>query len=121
MKIKHPYIYTAVLSILFLILIISTAILFSVSLNNTPQVPNESETIYVYLPETDSELESNTFSFFIKERDGKIGIFDSQGMLLRTLEVYTKTLPEEEQLAIREGFGVSSEKELYSLIEVYSD
>ena len=65
--------------------------------------------------------ESSSTHFFIKEKDGRIGIFDSNGTLLKIIDTYIKTLPETERSAIEEGFTVSSEKELYSIIEAYTD
>ena len=121
MKIKSVYIYLSSLSIIFLCLILTTFFLFSSHLKSKSPAEKDSETIYVYLASPESDSESQTASFLIKERDGKIGIFDSEGKLLRIIETYIKSLPEAERTAIEEGYDVYSEKELYSIIEAYED
>jgi diguanylate cyclase (GGDEF)-like protein len=55
-----------------------------------------------------------------KEYENKIGIFDTSGRLLRSIDIYTKTLPKADRALLREGIELRSEAELISLIEDYS-
>ena len=121
MKIKRTYIYFAALSLVFLCLIVLTAFMLSASPKNSTQAPQETEIIYVYLEESSPPDESHAALFFVKEHNEKIGIFNSDGMLIRTIDTYVKALPEAERTALRQGFEVNSEKELYSIIEAYTD
>ena len=63
----------------------------------------------------------NIFQTLNKAYNEKIGIFDSDGELVEIINTYIKALPSKDQALLREGFEVNSEKELYSVIEAYSD
>ena len=83
----------------------------------------ETEYVYIYV-KSDTESETNTNSntvWIVKEYNERIGIYDSNGILLDVIETYVKTLPTTEQQLLKEGIEVSSEKELYSVIEDYTD
>ena len=121
MKNKRIYIYFAALSLVFLCLIALTAIMLSASLKYTTASPQETEILYVYLEESSHDSESISALFFIKEHNEKIGIFNSDGTLIKTIDTYVKALPEAERTALRQGFEVNSKKELYSIIEAYTD
>jgi len=124
MKKKAIYIYTAIISVIFVILIFFTAT-FLIMTANQPKIkhePSDTEVLYVYV--TDEIKESETESFAegkVAEYNGRIGIFSSDGTLLQMLETYVKTLPEADRTALREGILISSEEELYSVIEAYTD
>ena len=121
MKIKNSYIYLASLSAIFLCLISLTTIFLSLSQYDNTDAMKETEIVYVYIEESLSETESQGAQFFIKEQNEKIGVFDSHGKLLNIIDTHVKTLPEAEQAAIKKGFEVNSEAELYSIIEAYTD
>lgn len=124
MKNKKLYITTAIISLIFLILISVTAIAFSISLkrndNQEPSAPpNE---VFIYVTETDTDTaEEEEFTRIVREYEGQIGIFDGENRLQRVLDTYVKTLPSADREQLREGITVKSEKELYSIIEAYSD
>jgi len=59
-------------------------------------------------------------TYIIKEHNGNIGIFSSEGELINTINVAVITLPIEERQRINNGIKVTSEKELYSIIEDYT-
>ena len=121
MKKQRYYIYSALLSIFFLFLITITAIFFSTLLKNDSPSPQEPEYIYVYLPDSETESKADQAMFLVKEQNGKIGIYDAEGKLIKIIDTHIKTLPEAERSAIKEGFNVTSEKELYDIIEAYTD
>ena len=124
MKHQTPYIFAGIISI-FSLFIISTVCLTYVFSHrqNTPIIPLP-ETVYVYLENTyESETESEEKSgvWLITEHKERIGIFDRDGNMIKLIDIYIKTLPRNDQTELREGIWVSSEKELYSIIEAYSD
>ena len=125
MKTKKLYIFAAILSILFLvILIISSASLYYKS-SQTPKEKKDPETEYIYIyADTDTYPPTTTeekIVWIVREHNEKIGIFSSDGTLVQIIETYTKALPVAERELLREGFEVNSEKELYSIIENYTD
>ena len=83
----------------------------------------ETDKVYVIV---DGDLESQTTEstdkvlFVVKEYEEKIGIFDTEGRLLQTIDIYTKTLPKTDRALLREGIELRSASELDSLIEDYS-
>ena len=84
------------------------------------EVPaKEPEYIYVYAePETNSEDTAATEStWIVREHDERIGIFTEDGVLLRVVDVYTKTLPKADRILLREGIAVTSRQDLYALME----
>ena len=87
-----------------------------------PIVKTEKEYIYVTLPpKEDTPVDTiPTNKYFVKEYMGMIGIFDEENTLLRIIEVYTKTLPEADRRLLEEGFEITNEKQLASIIQDYS-
>lgn len=125
MKTKKLYIFAAILSISFLIiLIISSASLYYKS-KNVPKGNTDTETEYVYIyADTETSFPTTTEEkdvWLVREYNERIGIFAGDGTLVQIIETHTKTLPVAERELLREGFEVSSEKELYSIIENYTD
>ena len=59
-------------------------------------------------------------SYVLKEHNGKIGIFTESGKLYSIIDVAVVTLPINERQRLENGIKISSEKELYSLIEDYT-
>jgi len=58
--------------------------------------------------------------FCVREVNGKIGIYTSDGCLIRLLDVCVATLPEKERQALSEGICVCSWRELIALMQDYS-
>lgn len=59
--------------------------------------------------------------FCVRETRGKIGIFTSEGYLVRMLDVDVSTLPEADRSALAEGIAVTSWGELIALIQDYEE
>jgi len=55
--------------------------------------------------------------FCMRESNGKIAIYTSDGYLVKILDVQVVTLPEADQSALREGISVSSWREVLALIQ----
>ncbi len=62
-----------------------------------------------------------TVKYTVRELDGRIGIFDSLGGLIKTLPTLVEFLPEKDREMLRDGIKLYSDGELYSLIEDYSE
>ncbi len=62
-------------------------------------------------------LDTETY-YVLKEYNGKVGIYENES-LIYTLDTYIFTLPESEKKLLSEGIKVSSQKELYELLEEY--
>ena len=114
-------------TVLLLAAIIGVTVL-SNRLTKPPQVITETvvETDYVYVymgtspttEQTDATKEERVW--IIREYEERIGVFSEGGELVKVIDVYTKTLPEADRRLLREGIRVTSEKQLYSIIEDYS-
>ena len=80
---------------------------------------------YVYVapdkPSTEGSVETAEAVYTVKSHMGKIGIFSTDGRLVRVLEVYVKTLPEADIRLLEEGFEVVGQAELNSIIEDYTE
>ena len=83
----------------------------------------KTEEVYIFVEHTEN-LPETTISedvlFIVKEYQEKIGVFDTSGRLLSTIDIYTKTLPKTDIALLKEGIKLRSEAELHSLIEDYS-
>ncbi len=55
--------------------------------------------------------------FCMKEINGKVAIYTSDGYLVRLLDISVETLPHADQQALRQGIEVSSWKEILALIQ----
>ena len=126
MKQQKLYILGAIFSLLVLTIISSLTFSFILHTkqNNSTPTFSDPDTIYVYVStevENTTDTEYTEDSYLIKEHNKKIGIFDKHGTLIQVIDVYIKALPKNDQVELLEGFWVSSEKELYSIIEAYSD
>ena len=58
-------------------------------------------------------------SFYIKEYGEIIGVFDSNGELLYTVEVYIKTLPAPDRALLKKGIAAAGSEELYKILGDY--
>ena len=114
-------------TVLLLAAIIGVTVL-SNRLTKPPQVITETvvETDYVYVymgtsPTTEqTDATEEAHGWIVREYEERIGVFSENGELVRVIDVYTKTLPEADRRLLREGIRVTSEKQLYSIIEDYS-
>ncbi len=86
--------------------------------STAPETESQSESIKQ--PEAAPETTAPTVLYTVREIGGRIGIFDADGALIRTLNVPVATLPraDREQLAV--GITLGSNEELQALIEDFS-
>ena len=93
------------------------------SVEQTSRDPVTEKYVYVYQDSTEIQTDPPTEdrAWIIKEHEKKIGIFSEDGALLRVLDIYTNTLPSTDQRLLREGIVVTSQSDLYALIEDYSE
>ncbi|MBQ2734860.1 MAG: hypothetical protein IJF33_03425 [Clostridia bacterium] len=63
---------------------------------------------------------TNSLTFVLRETDGKIGVYSSDGTLLKRLNVLVSDLPKVERDALAKGISVSSWQELISIIQDYT-
>ena len=83
----------------------------------------ETEEIYIFVDADNDTTQPSVpgeVLFIAKEYEEKIGIFDTSGHLIQTINIYTKTLPKTDVALLREGIELRSEDELTALIEDYS-
>ena len=124
MKRRSIYILSAILSLMFLVLISTLSVAFVFYSIQSNKTISTTDTVYVYVSEdvetapVESEAED---SWLVQIYNDKIGIFDKHGTLIQVIDVYIKSLPKVDQAELQEGFWIRSEKELYSIIEAYSD
>lgn len=68
-----------------------------------------------------SESESSTeYTYLIKERMGMIGVYNSSGELIYTVEVYVKTLPAKDREMLKVGIFAYSYGELVEILGDYT-
>ena len=114
-------------AILMCLCIISISVIFS----KKEKTPTESiietiiqtEEVYLFIDTPDisaSETRRQSTLYIVCEYNEKIAVFDTEGKLIKTLDIYTKTLPKADQALLREGIKLTSEEELTALIEDYS-
>ena len=122
MRQKFSYVMSAALALLFLILLSTVTFAFMFSIKNGGDTPKDTDTVYVYVSaEVTETANTDESSFFIREYNEKVGVFDQNGKLVNVIDTYVKTLPKSERAELQEGFWVESDKELYSIIEAYTD
>ena len=74
-------------------------------------------------PQTDIEVDNSipvdvlSNHFCMREINGKIAIYTSDGYLVRLLDICVETLPHADQQALQQGIEVSSWKEILALIQ----
>ena len=71
-------------------------------------------------PQLAPESSAPTVLFTVREVDGRIGIYDQNGSLVRTLNVPVATLPRADREQLAMGITLTSQQELNALIEDYS-
>ncbi len=83
--------------------------------------PNVGDPIPTYDRESVADVVAPTNeSFVLREHENIIGIFDTDGNLLGSINLPTVTLPAVERARLTEGIKVESREELERLIESYS-
>jgi hypothetical protein len=114
-------------AILLIVCILGISILSKKQEAPKPEVIVETaiktEEVYFYIDadkKAESDANEGEILYIAKEYENKIGIFDTSGRLLRSIDIYTKTLPKADRALLREGIELRSEAELISLIEDYS-
>ncbi|WP_343209045.1 hypothetical protein [Anaerolentibacter hominis] len=71
--------------------------------------------------EADQDQELPEGAYYIRMQDGFVTVFYSDGnTIYEETGIRVDTLPLQEQEKIKAGFSVSSEEELYSILETYS-
>ncbi len=58
--------------------------------------------------------------YFLREHEGRIGIFSEDNTLIETLDVYLITLPRADRVALSEGITVKGTENLNALKEDYT-
>ena len=114
-------------AILLIVCILGISVIAKKAEDPEPEVIVETaiktEEVYFFI-DADKKAESTAnegeILYIAKEYEDKIGIFDTAGRLLRSIDIYTKTLPKADRALLREGIELRSEAELISLIEDYS-
>ena len=121
---KYISVIAAFFTLAFIGCLICIGVIYSKKAN-TNITQKEYENRYVYVEVTSqapdlNDVQANTQIYIVKEYFGQIGIFDEDGRLLETIEIYTKTLPKADRILLREGIKLSSKEALDTLIEDYS-
>lgn len=122
----------AVYAVAMLGLLLTALLLRIPSKESTPEkvIQTVVEKEYVYLTQEDTDTQYNEGTdtspsqdetYTVREYFGRIGIFKSDGALMRVLEVYVKTLPEADKRLLGEGFEIVGKKQLNSIIEDYTE
>lgn len=88
---------------------------FLVSSKIDRSIENIKENDVAVFEETEEAIET---IYVLKEYNGKIGIFENEA-LIYTLDTYIFTLPENDKKLLTEGISVSTQEELYDLLEQY--
>lgn len=125
--------YSAFLCTVLLGLIIKSEIHVSVSgAENIYEVKNEisiledkicnmSSYINALKDSVPAQKEEKTKKYTVKETEGKIGIFSSDGRLIKLLPVAVEFLPETDRKLLFDGITLYDDESLASLIEDYTD
>ena len=69
----------------------------------------------------DTEVSARFEAFCIRTTGEKLGIYDTNGNLLMTLEILVDTLPAADREALKKGITVDSPQKLLALIRDYTD
>lgn len=84
----------------------------------TPQSSDQDSSV---APEdTPTQTTAPAESFCLKESNGRIGVFTSDGYLVRFLDVSVDELPSADREALRVGITVGSWRELMAVIQDYT-
>ena len=58
--------------------------------------------------------------FWVREHEGVIGVFDADGVLQYTVEVYVKTLPKKDRELLKNGIYAKDKSELLEILGDYN-
>lgn len=117
----------ALYSVAMLLIFIGTVgYLLYLLYNSTSFFPvKETKLIYVPIEQNSSESSmpesKQSPQWIVREYEGKIGIFLTDGTLTAVLDTYVKTLPKADQMLLGEGIVVYTQSELNAVVEDYSD
>ena len=64
--------------------------------------------------------ETDGGSFWVREHEGIIGVFNSDGELEYTIEVYVKTLPEKDKQLLKSGIYAKDKTDLLEILGDYN-
>ena len=92
-----------------------TALFVSTLLNGDEPQKTTTQTPAVKLSE-----EKKQSGFVVREYQGKIAVFDKNEQLVTVYDVLVSTLPEYDQIQLKQGVSAESEERLRSLIEDYT-
>ena len=101
---------------------ISVSVCFSIKNSVTAGKEENTEDIPVIAPGDGTTSSENTKKLLYRvcDVDGVITVKNSSGSIVRTLDIRTAFLPEEDQKALRDGIEIFSESELTELIGDYA-
>ena len=116
----------ALLSVIAVILaVITMSVCFSIKSAIEAGVDNDDDAVAAAAATNknvpDSTTENKKVLYRLVAEDGMISVKDVDGQTLRTLNVPTAFLPEEDRDALKSGIEVFSESELLALIEDYAN
>ena len=78
----------------------------------------ESETIAGAESENSADsLPTPTAAYVITVHEGVIGVFDTDGALVRVVNVYVETLPQADRAALAEGIEAADEQEMREIVD----
>lgn len=91
-------------------------------LNGCVDVLNQSIAQDNSVPTVNDTAQADVLSdaFCIREVNGKIGVYTSDGYLIRLLEVNVDTLPQKDREALKKGIVINSWRELIAIIQDYT-
>ena len=91
-------------------------------LNGCVDVLNQSIAQENSVPTVNDTTQADVLSdaFCIREVNGKIGVYTSDGYLIRLLEVNVDTLPQKDREALKKGIVINSWRELIAIIQDYT-
>lgn len=113
--IKSCYIRKAIFTAYVSIALISTG--SAIAAATTPEKHTIPENTVLY-SEAVSEVKRDEI-YYIKEHGEVIGVFDGEGELLYTVEVYVKTLPAADRALLKKGIAARDREELYEILGDY--
>ena len=115
----------ALLSVVAVVLaVITMSVCFSIKAKVEANADSKDDAVAVAATNQnvpDSTTESKKALYRLVSEDGIISVKDGEGKTLRTLNVPTAFLPEEDRNALKEGIEVFSEAELAALIGDYEN
>ena len=91
-------------------------------LNGCVDVLNQSIEQENSVPTVSDTAQTDVLSdaFCIREVNGTIGVYTSDGYLIRLLEVNVDTLPQKDREALKKGIVINSWRELIAIIQDYT-